>query len=132
MLSYIFKTYIYLQYIIMALRYHYVLKSIWLEGKRNQCVDHLIHTLVMKFLPNLKICYRRQALGMEGLNLAEKCHKEILTHTPKTLLKRIQKSNNLHFDVQSLSSNKIYQVNLDTISCNCSDFPHIQYACANI
>ncbi len=131
MLSCIFKTYIYLQYIIIPLRYHYILKSIWLKGKRNQCVDHLIHTLVMKFLPNLKICYRWQALGRKGLDLAEKCHKEILTHTSKTLLKRIQKSNNSHFDMQSSSSNKIYQVNLDTTSCNCSDFPHIQYAYAN-
>jgi hypothetical protein len=51
-----------------------VLKSIWLEGKRNQRVDHLIHTLVMEFLPDLEICHKQQMLGMEGLNLAEKCH----------------------------------------------------------
>ncbi len=50
---------------------------------------------------------------------------------PKTPLKRIQKSNNSHFDVQSLSSNKIYQVNVDTTSCNCSDFPHI-YLCKHL
>src|SRR5713226_4082846 len=108
MLLHIFKTYIYLQYIIMPLRYHHVLKSIWLEGKRNQHMDHLIHMLVMEFLPNLKIHHRQQALGIEGLNLAKKCCEEILTCAPKTPLKRIQKSDNSHFDMQSSSSNKIY------------------------
>src|SRR5216684_861134 len=112
--------------IIMPLRYHHVLKSIWLEGKRNWCVDHLIHMLVMEFLPNLEIHHRWQALGMEGLDLAKKHREEILMHAPKTPLERIRKSDNLHFDVQSSSSNKFYQVNLDTTSCNCSDFPCIR------
>ncbi len=49
----------------------------------------------------------------------------------KTLFKRIQKSDNSHFDVQFLSSNKIYQVNVDTTSCNCSDFSHI-YLCKHL
>jgi hypothetical protein len=49
-----------------------VLKSIWLKGKRNRHIDHLIHTLVMEFLPDLKFHYKWQTLGMKGLNLAEK------------------------------------------------------------
>ncbi len=60
----------------MPLRYHYVLKSIWLKGKKNQCIDYLIHMLVMKFLPNLEICYRWQVLGIEGLDLAKKCYEK--------------------------------------------------------
>jgi hypothetical protein len=51
-----------------------MLKSIWLEGKRNQHIDHLIHTLVMEFLPDLKFHHKQQTLGMEGPNLAEKHH----------------------------------------------------------
>jgi hypothetical protein len=50
-----------------------VLKSKWLKGKRNQCVDHLIHMLVMEFIPDLEICHKQQMLGIEGLNLVEKC-----------------------------------------------------------
>jgi len=52
-------------------------------------MDHLIHMLVMEFLPNLEICYMWQALGMEGLDLAKKCCEEILTCAPETLLERI-------------------------------------------
>src|SRR5229473_6465304 len=125
MLSCIFKTYIYLQYIIMALRYHHVLKSIWLEGKRNQCVDHLIHTLVTQYLPHMKICHKQQERGMEGTNLAKTCCRQILMCAPETLVEKIQKNDDLHFDVQSSNSNIIYQVNLGTTTCSCSDFPHV-------
>jgi hypothetical protein len=69
-----------------------VLKSIWLEGKRNQHIDHLIHTLVMEFLPDLEFCHKWQTLGMEGPNLAEKHHQQILMHTPETPLTKIERS----------------------------------------
>jgi hypothetical protein len=49
-----------------------VLKSKWLEGKRNWRMDHLIHMLVMEFIPDLEIRHKWQTLGMEGLNLVEK------------------------------------------------------------
>jgi hypothetical protein len=48
-----------------------VLKSIWLEGKRNQRVDHLIHMLMEEFLPDLEIHHEWQMLGMEGPNLRQ-------------------------------------------------------------
>ncbi|KAF8502332.1 hypothetical protein F5888DRAFT_1573895, partial [Russula emetica] len=57
--------------------YHHVLKSIWLEGKRNRRVDHLIHMLVMEFVPNVKFRHKQQVLGMEGPNLAEKRRQQI-------------------------------------------------------
>jgi hypothetical protein len=103
-----------------------VLKSIWLEGKRNRRVDHLIHTLVMEFLPEVEIRHKRQMLGMEGLNLAEKRRRQIQTRAPETPLSKIEKIDDLHFEVQSSSSNKHYQINLDTTTCNCSDFPRIR------
>ncbi len=62
---------------------------------------------------------------MEGADLADMQHQQILTHAPKTLVKNIQKNDNLHFDVQSSISNKIYKINLDTTTCDCSDFPRI-------
>jgi len=76
-----------------------VLKSIWLEGKRNRRVDHLIHTLVMEFLPEVEIRHKRQMLGMEGLNLAEKRRRQIQTRAPETPLSKIEKIDDLHFKV---------------------------------
>jgi hypothetical protein len=102
-----------------------VLKSIWLEGKRNQHVDHLIHMLVVKFLLDLKMHHKQQELGMHSGDLAEQCHQQILRHTPKTPLTQIQKIDDLHFEVQSSNSNKSYNIDLVTTTCSCSDFPHI-------
>ncbi|KAH9966313.1 hypothetical protein BJV74DRAFT_743168, partial [Russula compacta] len=61
----------------MLLEYHHVLKSIWLEGKRNRCIDHLIYILVMEFLPPIETCHKWQTLGMEGPDLADKHHQQI-------------------------------------------------------
>ena len=43
----------------------------------------------MEFLPDLEIRHERQTLGMEGPNLAEKRHQQILTRTPKTPVAKI-------------------------------------------
>jgi len=48
-----------------------MLKSIWLDGKRNQRMDHLIHVLVNKFMPEIEH-HKQQTLGMEGPNLDKK------------------------------------------------------------
>jgi hypothetical protein len=103
-----------------------VLKSIWLEGKRNWHVDHLIYTLVIEFLSDLEFCHKRQELGMDGPNLAEKHCQQILEHAPETPLNKIRKIEDLHFEVQSLNSNTSYHIHLDTLTCNCSDFPRIR------
>ena len=94
--------------------YHHVLKGYHLDGKRNRCVDHLIHMLVKEMLPIYKDCHKWQKLRMQGLNLAEKCQKEILEHAPKTPLERIKEITQLCFKVQSTSLEKMYEVNLLT------------------
>ncbi|KAI0262855.1 hypothetical protein BC834DRAFT_783524, partial [Gloeopeniophorella convolvens] len=61
--------------------YHHVLKSTWLDGKRNRRVDHLLHTLVENMLPTYENRYhrhRRQGLGFEGPNLADARCAEIM------------------------------------------------------
>ncbi|KAH9987602.1 hypothetical protein BJV74DRAFT_773849, partial [Russula compacta] len=73
----------------MLLEYHHVPKSIWLEGKRNRRMDHLIYILVMEFLPHIETHHKWQTLGMEGPDLAKKCHQQILVCAPKTPLARI-------------------------------------------
>ncbi|KAF8491687.1 hypothetical protein F5888DRAFT_1807194 [Russula emetica] len=105
--------------------YHHVLKSGWLDGKRNRRMDHLIHTLVKEFLPNIEHRHKWQTLGMEGPNLAEERRQQILTRAPETPVEKIVKIDDLHFEVQSSNSPKHYQINLITTTCNCSDFPNI-------
>jgi hypothetical protein len=102
-----------------------MLKTVYLDGKRNQCMDHLIHMFVKEFLPDIEHCHKQQTLGMEGPNLAEKCHQQILKCAPETPLKRIKKIDDLHFEAQLSNSLKCYQIDLLTITCNCSDFPNI-------
>src|SRR5258707_5644235 len=76
-------------FILIPIRYHHVLKSIWLEGKRNQHVDHLIHMLVIQYLPNMEIHHKRQERGMEGADLADTRRRQILTRAPETPVKNI-------------------------------------------
>src|ERR1700677_3699934 len=88
-------------------------------------MDHLIHMLVKEFLPDMEHRHKRQGLGMEGLNLAEKRHRQILRRAPETPVEKIKKIDDQHFEVQSSSSLKYYQIDLSTTTCNCSDFPNI-------
>src|SRR6266566_5007333 len=52
-------------------------------------------------------------------------------HAPKTPLIKIKKIDNLCFEVQSSNSIKSYQVDLNTITYDCSDFPCI-HLCKHI
>ena len=103
-----------------------MLKSIWLDGKRNRHIDHLIYMLVTEIILDLEVRHKRQALGMEGPNLAEKRCRQILTRAPETPIENIQKIDDLHFEVQSSNSKCSYHVYLDTKMCECKDFPRIQ------
>jgi len=80
---------------------------------------------VKEFLPDVEHHHKQQALGMEGPNLANKCRRQILTRAPEIPLEKIKKIDNLLFKVQSSNSLKLYQIDLSTTTCNCSDFPNI-------
>jgi hypothetical protein len=88
-------------------------------------MDHLIHMLVKEYLPDLEHRHKRQTLGMEGLNLAEKRRRQILMRAPETPVEKIKKIDDLHFEVQSSRSLECYQIDLSTMICNCKDFPNI-------
>ena len=103
-----------------------MLKDYHLDGKRNQHVDHLIHTLVNKMLPIYEDRHKRQKLRMQGPNLAEKRRKDILARAPETPLERIKEIAESRFKVQSTSLEKLYEVNLLTYTCTCLDFPRIK------
>jgi len=51
--------------------YHHVLKSHWLDGKRNRRADHLVRTLVTEMLPQYEIHALRQEKEFEGADLAK-------------------------------------------------------------
>ena len=86
----------------------------------------MIHTLVNEMLPTYEDHHKRQKLRMQGPDLAEKCWKQILAHTPETLLNWIKEIDKSHFEIQSTSSEKKYEVDLLTYTCTCLDFPCIQ------
>jgi hypothetical protein len=62
------------------IRYHHVLKSHWLDGKRNQRIDHLIHMLVEGMIPYYETRHLREVVGLEGPDLAKQCYD--LPHGP--------------------------------------------------
>jgi hypothetical protein len=88
-------------------------------------MDHLIHMLTKEFLPNVEHRHKRQTLGMEGPNLAEKRRRQILTRAPETPVEKIKRIDDLRFEVQSSRSLECYQIDLSKITCNCKDFPNI-------
>jgi len=56
------------------LRYHHVLKTYCLGGKRNQHVNYIIQALVNDFLPELQTWYLQQLVKLEGLDLEAAHH----------------------------------------------------------
>ncbi|KAI9428520.1 hypothetical protein H4582DRAFT_1819021, partial [Lactarius indigo] len=70
--------------------YHHVLKSHWLDGKRNWRADHLVHTLVVDMLPQYEIRALRQRKQFEGADLAKKRHMDIFAQAPEMSANSIQ------------------------------------------
>ena len=77
-------------------------------------------------LPTYEDRHKRQKLGMQGPDLAEKRQKQILTCAPETPLDQIKEIDGSRFEIQSMSSDKTYEVNLLANTCTCFDFPRIQ------
>ncbi|KAH9991228.1 hypothetical protein BJV77DRAFT_915755, partial [Russula vinacea] len=49
--------------------YHHVLKSHFLDGKRNRRIDHDINALVENMVPYYQNWHARQIVGLEGPDL---------------------------------------------------------------
>lgn len=105
-----------------------MLKSKWLEGKHNRHVDHLIHTLVVVLLPSYANRHDRQELGFDGPDLANKRRQEILARTPEIKAESIRNLGDDQFSVQSaMHSSRLYSVELGAQSCDCPDWPRVQF-----
>ncbi len=111
----------------MLSSYHHVLKSMWLEGKRNRRADHLVHTLVIDMLPHYQARHDGQEVGFNGSNLAQKHRKEILTRTPEMNADSIRVLGDDCYYVQSEADMSCeYLVGLSKQSCDCLDWPRVQ------
>ena len=109
-------------------RYHHVLKSRWLDGKRNRRLDHIIFTLVKSADPYYRFRHERQEAGLDGLNL-EKSRKRDIEETAKTITRdSIESFDDSQFHVASQTKlGHFYSINLGPPKCSCPDFPRIRF-----
>ena len=57
--------------------WHHLLKGKFLEGKQNQWLDHLIHTLIKDMVPDFRAKHDRQQMGFEGIDIEAKLRSRI-------------------------------------------------------
>jgi hypothetical protein len=109
-------------------RYHHVLKTHWLDGKRNRRIDHIIATLVDGMVPYYEARHERQSVGVEGADLVERRRREILASAESISRDSIQQFDDSQFHVASASRpGDFYAIDLARQSCNCKDFHRIKF-----
>ncbi|KAJ7588438.1 hypothetical protein C8J56DRAFT_890227 [Mycena floridula] len=113
--------------------WHHLLKSKFLEGKRNRRLDHLIYILVIETIPYFIERHYRQGCGWAGLNRELERRQEIEERAksiPKnaiTLLSASEKDTAV-FRVNSLTKPNVwYEVDLESYECNCLSFTGIHF-----
>ncbi|KAF8213037.1 hypothetical protein K438DRAFT_2168168, partial [Mycena galopus ATCC 62051] len=108
--------------------WHHVLKGKFFQGKRNRRLDHLIHTLVECVLTYYALKQRRQALGFEGPDIEVKKHINIEKRSQLYTLEDIEHVVDRKYIVASQTCpSKSYNVDIDTYTCSCEDFPQIEF-----
>jgi hypothetical protein len=104
------------------------LKSHWLDSKRNRQIDHIIYTLVNYMEPYYQSRHARQAVGLEGLDLAGKRRREILTSAMAIADDSIFQFDPTQFHVTSRSRpGQFYVIDLHRSTCDCKDFLRIRF-----
>jgi hypothetical protein len=105
------------------------LKGKFLQGKRNRRIDHLLHILVERVLPYCSLKQRRQDLGFEGPDVEVKKRQDIKRRSQVYVKDNIEQVEDTKYLVPSQSSpSKFYEVDIDTYTCDCLDFPLIAYS----
>ncbi|KAJ7161196.1 hypothetical protein C8R46DRAFT_905421 [Mycena filopes] len=108
--------------------WHHVLKGKFLHGKRNRRLDHLLSTLLADVLPYYALKQRRQALGFEGVDIEVKKRKDIIERSKVYVKDDIVHVEGGKYLVSSKSDpSKAYEVDLETYTCQCLDYPLISY-----
>ena len=110
------------------LRYHHILKTHYLGGKRNWRVDHIIHMLVEIVVPDLWFKHLQQTAGIYGPNLEESCRQQIKATAKNMSPDSIHHVGRTKFNVASQSRpGHHYPINLNQSTCDCNDFLRIQF-----
>jgi hypothetical protein len=105
-----------------------VLKTHWLDGKRQRRIDHVIVTLVKGMVPMYEKRHERQSAGLDGKDLAGERRQELLERAAEIPSDSIQKFDDTQFHVASKSRPGSYHaVDLHRSTCECEDFPRIRF-----
>jgi hypothetical protein len=110
------------------IRYHHVLKTHWLDSKRNRRIDRIIYTLVQNLDPYYLNRHERQTIGFEGLDLAAARRKEIEASARDISPDSVLNFDSAHFHVASQSRpGEFHVIDLIESTCDCADFPRIRF-----
>src|SRR6267142_2692711 len=113
---------------LISSRYHHVLKSHWLDGKRNRRIDHILYTLVVHMNQYYLNRHKRQIVGFEGLDLAGGQRQEIIASARTISWDSVLQFNHTQFHVASQSRpGALYSIDLNLTTCDCQDFPRIRF-----
>ena len=105
-----------------------MLKTHWLDGKRQRRIDHVIVMLVRGMVPSYEDKHKRQIFGLNGKDLAAERREEILERAADIPSDSIQTFDHTQFRVASKSRPGLYHmVDLHQSTCECEDFPRIQF-----
>ncbi len=105
-----------------------MLKTHWLDGKRQRRIDHVIVTLVKGMVPYYENRHNRQIVGLNGKDLTTERQEEILERAPDIPSDSIQRFDHTHFHVASKSRPGLYHaVDIHRSTCECEDFPRIRF-----
>jgi hypothetical protein len=103
-----------------------VLKSKWLDGKRNRRVDMLIHTLVRDLMPDIEDRHKWHSMKKRD-DLEAWCWHTILARALEIPHDFILKLEGMRFQVHSSTQELFFDVDLVNSTCTCSDFPRIEF-----
>src|SRR6267142_1162524 len=113
---------------LISSRYHHVLKSHWLDGKRNCHIDYILYTLVVHMNQYYLNRHERQIVGFEGLDLAGGRWWDIIASAQTISRDSVLQFNCTQFHVASQSRpGALYSIDLNLTTCNCQDFPRIRF-----
>ncbi|KAK6974408.1 hypothetical protein R3P38DRAFT_2811970 [Favolaschia claudopus] len=91
-------------------------------------MDHLISTLITQVVPYYSLKQRRQKWGFEGIDIEVKKRQDITKKSQSYTVDQIEHVEGSHYLVQSQSKpSDAYEVDLDSYTCSCFDFPLISY-----
>jgi len=110
------------------IRYHHVLKSHWLDSKRNRRIDRVVYTFINYMVPYYQNRHMRQTVGFEGLDLAAAWQQEINASAKNISVDSVLNFDSSHFHVASESRpGEYYAIDLIQSTCDCADFPRIRF-----